>query len=121
MRYSDDELDRALLALPLEEPPGDLRASIMAATVYAPVVPLKAWEVYVVGVLLAFIAWFGAVIIANGADNFARTISAISATLHAVLGDSGTLLWISLGGSATIWISILNLMPWRGGGGLARR
>ena len=30
---TDDELDRALFALPLEEPPADLRARILAATV----------------------------------------------------------------------------------------
>ena len=37
MKYdSDDALDRALFALPLEEPPADLRASILTATVYRP-------------------------------------------------------------------------------------
>ncbi len=43
----DDALDRALAALPLEEPPADLHARIMAATVYAPApagVPVPGWE-----------------------------------------------------------------------------
>ena len=31
-----DDLDRALMALPLEEPPAGLRESILASTIYAP-------------------------------------------------------------------------------------
>ncbi|MDQ6931642.1 MAG: hypothetical protein M3160_00540 [Candidatus Eremiobacteraeota bacterium] len=122
MKFQDDnELDRALLALPLEEPPAGLRASILAATVYKPAFPFKVWEIYVLGALLALIAWFTVMIVANGADNFVRTLTVISATLRATLGDPGTLLWMSLGGSATIWISLLNLMPGRGGRRLLRR
>jgi len=38
---TDDELDRALFALPLEEPPADMHQRIMSATVLraAPCVP----------------------------------------------------------------------------------
>ena len=36
MYDSDDALDRALFALPLEEPPAGLRASILLATAYRP-------------------------------------------------------------------------------------
>lgn len=121
MRYSDDELDRALLELPLEEPPPGLRASILAATVYKPDSALKLWEVYVVGALLALIAWFAAVIFANGVDNFVRTLLAFSSSLSAGLSNSGALLWISLGSSATIWIYILSLMPWHEAGRLQRQ
>ena len=33
---TDDDLDRALFALPLEEPPADLHGRILAATVLRP-------------------------------------------------------------------------------------
>ena len=36
MNMDDDELERALLGLPLEEPPDGLRASILLATAYRP-------------------------------------------------------------------------------------
>ncbi len=122
MRFHDDsELDRALLTLPLEEAPAGLRASILAGTVYEPAVPFKAWEICVIGALLALMAWFTVMIVSNGADGFIRTLAVISDTVHSALGDSQALLWIALGTSATIWISILNLMSLRGGDRLQRR
>ena len=43
---NDDELERALLSLELEEPPADLRRSILASTVYhVPVAAsVRPWE-----------------------------------------------------------------------------
>ena len=54
---TDDDLDRALFALPLEEPPADLHRRIMAATVLRPAPEFRQWELWalVLGVvLLAF-------------------------------------------------------------------
>ena len=51
-----DDLDRALFALPLEEPPAGLRASILRATVFAgPAVasPLGRAETVGIGIALA--------------------------------------------------------------------
>ncbi len=108
-----DELDRALLALPLEEPPVGLRASILAATIYQPAFPFKVWEVYLLGALLALIAWFTLLIVADGPEDFMRTLAMISQALRSALSSPGALLWMSLGGSAAIWISFLNLGPLR--------
>ncbi|MDQ6826109.1 MAG: hypothetical protein M3Z14_02775 [Candidatus Eremiobacteraeota bacterium] len=111
MSFPDnDPLDRALLGLPLEEPPADLRASILAATVYRPTFPFKVWEVYLLGAVLALIAWFTLIIVANGAGGFVRTLQVIAETLR-LAATPGTLLWLSLGGSAAMWISLLNLIP----------
>ncbi len=41
---TDDELDRALFALPLEEPPADLHGRILAATVLRPAPTFRVWE-----------------------------------------------------------------------------
>lgn len=46
-----DALDRALFALPLEEPPADLRSSILLSTAYRPVSPFSFWEIAVAGAL----------------------------------------------------------------------
>ena len=53
MYDSDDSLERALFALPLEEPPSDLRASILAATAFRPAPPFGVWEVAALGALAA--------------------------------------------------------------------
>ena len=49
MSYDDDDLDRLLFALPLEEPPADLRASILTATAYRAAPVFKPWEVSIIG------------------------------------------------------------------------
>jgi len=108
---TDDELDRALFALPLEEPPVDLRARILAATVARPRLTFRAWEVWLVGTLFAFMVWLtvlvgtsvpdiGGVIsraLSAGVDTFAESLSV------------NTLMWMALGVSFAVWISQLSL------------
>jgi hypothetical protein len=55
-----DDIDRALFALPLEEPPQGLRESILSITAYGPQVErarLNLWENLGVGVALALLFW----------------------------------------------------------------
>ena len=53
----DERLERALAALPLEEPPPELRARILAATVYRPVPNVATWQIWLLGTLLAVATW----------------------------------------------------------------
>ena len=53
MMYDHDALDRALTALPLEDPPVSLHARVMAATVYRPRAAVQQWEVWTVVTLAA--------------------------------------------------------------------
>ncbi len=57
--YNDDDLERALFALDLEEPPADLRDSILARTIYR--VPASAsvrpWEIWLYGAMCAALVW----------------------------------------------------------------
>jgi hypothetical protein len=108
---SDEELERALFALPLEEPPDDLRASILAATVYRPPLPVKPWELWLVGGVLALLAWL-LVLIAKGsaAPAFLEFDSYVTQGLS-VFAQPATLFWVALGGGAVVWISQLNLTP----------
>ena len=63
MNYeTHDDLDRLLFALPLEEPPEDLRSSILANTIYRPAFPISVWETWILGSLLALAVWLGVLI-----------------------------------------------------------
>ncbi len=106
-----DDLDAALFALPLEQPPADLRASILAATVYRPVFPIRLWEAWTLGALAAVLVWLCSAIFTGGADRFAVTIQTIGYTLREIFSQPPTLLWIALGGGVACWLSMVNLVP----------
>jgi hypothetical protein len=107
----DDDLDRALAALPLEEPPERLHARIMAATAYAPPSPPVAawgWEIWVVGTLLAVAAWLAGLVVTaphlteRVTDTIARLVQAGGLT------SVSTLLWLAIGASVW-WITQLSV------------
>ncbi|MDH2910466.1 MAG: hypothetical protein HKL92_05705 [Candidatus Eremiobacteraeota bacterium] len=89
---TDDELDRLLAALPLEEPPADLRASILAATVqHVPAEPVDPWEASAWGVLLALALWF----VTHGSA-FGGGVALLERGAFA-LAQPATLLWLTVG------------------------
>jgi len=51
--YDDDDVDRALVAVPLDEPPARLPASIMPATVDRPHAMGQHWDVWTLVALAA--------------------------------------------------------------------
>ncbi|HUY10864.1 MAG TPA: hypothetical protein VMV73_01240 [Candidatus Dormibacteraeota bacterium] len=58
MNERDDDLDRLLATLPLEEPPAGLRSDILTATVHrVPADPVASWEAALLGLLLALALW----------------------------------------------------------------
>jgi hypothetical protein len=117
---SDDELDRALFALPLEEPPQDLRASILAATVYRQPVPVKPWEVWLVGALCAVLTWL-LLLVARGHSPVVGSIAAYVDEAVLLFSQPQTLFWIAVGGGAALWLSQLNLIAAPGASRAARR
>ena len=92
---TDDELDRALFDLPLAEPPAGLRASILAATVYAPRPMLRTWETVFLGVALALFAWLVLGVSAGGSA--APILSGFAGNLVAVFTNTQVILWLSCG------------------------
>ncbi|MBV9272100.1 MAG: hypothetical protein JO165_13485 [Candidatus Eremiobacteraeota bacterium] len=111
-RYdTDDELERALFALPLEEPPADLRASILAATVYRAPAPFKAWEIWMLGGIVALAVWLVGLIVAGGADRAMETVSMIGGYVAAFFTQPLNLVWLTVGGATALWMSQLNLTP----------
>jgi len=110
----DDDLDRALMALPLEEPPAGLRDAILRATVYAPPVAslaLRGWEIVLVGTLLAVGAWL-AFALAQDQLLSARVTAGLQ-SLVAALADPTTLGWLAAGVVATFCATFYNLIPRR--------
>ena len=104
----DDDLDRLLFSLPLEDPPADLRSSILAGTIYRPPVMVKAWELWVIGVLLAVGVWLGVLIFQGGLERFAQTgMFFASGATHLLLAQN-TWLWIAVGMGITAWLTLFN-------------
>lgn len=117
---SDDELDRALFALELEEPPADLRASILAATVYRPQPALKAWEMWGLGLLCALLAWL-LIAVARGQAPEAGSLAMYVDHGVEIFSQPKTLFWVAIGGGAAIWLSQMNLIAVPGAARAARR
>ena len=112
MNYeAHDDLDRLLFALPLEEPPRDLRSSILASTIYRPAFPIKVWETWILGTLLALAVWLGVLIFQGGAAAFTGTLAVIGHFFTNQLLAPQTLIWIALGGGVAFLTLILNLSP----------
>lgn len=109
-RYdTDDELDSALFALPLEEPPSGLHQAILARTIYRPTLSVKPWEVWALGGLCAVLTWLLVLVATGGATTTVAAIESEFSGLLALLATPQLLFWIAIGGGAALWISQLNL------------
>jgi 4-amino-4-deoxy-L-arabinose transferase-like glycosyltransferase len=112
---TDDELERALFALPLEEPPADLRRRILSATVYRPRMIFRTAEIWGLGTALAIMVWLSWYVM-TGIPNVGGKFGFVFSSLLAVVGGNipaNAWLWLALGVSSTIWISQVSLMPAR--------
>jgi hypothetical protein len=108
MRYdNDDVLDAALFALPLEEPPAGLRASILAATIYRPAPVFSLGEVLALGAIVAVMIWLIVEMIAGGGLLFVHSLQAVGTGVQRAFGNMSLLAWIALGGATAIWLSIV--------------
>jgi hypothetical protein len=106
MYDSDDALDRALFALPLEEPPGELRGSILTATAYRPAPPFKLWEVIAIGAISAVTLWLVILVALGGGTLFVNTLSAIARTMATGLSNVMVLGWLGAGAATALWLSL---------------
>ncbi|PZR57442.1 MAG: hypothetical protein DLM50_05550 [Candidatus Meridianibacter frigidus] len=107
--FDDNHLDRLLFSLPLEEPPRDLRESILAATIYRPAFALKAWEIWMIGGLCAVLVWLCGLIVAGGGPAFMATLGVIGGGAWRGLATENAWLWLLLGVGATFWLGMLNI------------
>ena len=105
MYDSDDALDRALFALPLEEPPSDLRASILASTAYRPAPAFSAWDAVGLGAVLAITLWLVILIAMGGGGLFLQTLATIVTTVLGALTNITLLAWLATGAMAAFWLT----------------
>jgi hypothetical protein len=106
MYDSDDALDRALFALPLEEPPAELRGAILASTAYRPAAPFSVWEVAGLGAVAAVTVWLVVLIAMGGGGLFLHTLATIGSTVETGLSNVTMLAWLATGAMTAFWLSI---------------
>jgi hypothetical protein len=115
MNDNFDDLDRALFALPLEEPPPGLRRSILEATIFsqarvaAPVV--GPWESVAAGTMLAIGAWLIFALIAY--KGFAVAFDAEIVGAMRALAEPASLMWLVSGCAIAAWLSFLGSLGLR--------
>ncbi len=104
---TDDELERALFALPLEEPPANLRARILAATIERPRLTFAAWEIWMVGTVTAFMVWLAVLVATSVPDIGGAIVQTVSYGIDRFAGtiSPAALVWIGVGVSFAIWMS----------------
>lgn len=112
MMYDDDALDRALAALPLEDPPADLHARIMAATVDAPASAapfLPGWELWLVTILSTLAVWLAWLFVStpHAVDRLTLAIDRIVES--GGLTSASTILWVAIGVSAAWWVTQISV------------
>jgi hypothetical protein len=103
-----DDLERAILELPLEEPPDGLRASILLATAYhhhhRPAFSFL--ELATVGTLGAVALWLVISIALGGGSLFVHTLAAIGSAFSRSFSNSAVLAWLAAGGATALWLTL---------------
>jgi hypothetical protein len=102
-----DELERAIMELPLEEPPAGLRASILLATAYRPAPAFAFHELAVIGTLGAVALWFIVLLVSGGGSLFVHTLSAIGSVALRSFSNVAFVSWLATGAAAALWLTQL--------------
>jgi hypothetical protein len=87
--FDDDALDRALASVPLETPPSDLHARILAATVFAAPPILTIWEIVAGAGVALSLAWL--------AVSMRAELAAALATAFSSAAAMAWLTWLGIG------------------------
>ncbi len=107
--WASDALEQAIFALPLEEPPADLRASILLATAYRPRPAFSVVELAVIGAVGAIGVWLIVLLGLGGGALFVDTVQAIGTFLSRTLSNATTLAWLAAGGATALWLSLFTV------------
>ncbi len=98
MKYDEASLDRAILALPLEQPPVSLRASILASTIYRAAPLFSPAEITAVASITAVLVWLGL-----------TTAPQIGLAVAAVFSNLTLLAWLAAGVATAFALEVLTL------------
>jgi hypothetical protein len=108
VNMDDQELERAILGLPLEEPPEGLRASILLATAYRPVPMFSVAELALLGSLVAISLWLISVVVLGGGSLFVHTLEAIGSALSRTFSNGAFLAWLAAGAATALWLTLFS-------------
>jgi hypothetical protein len=106
MSMDDAALERALLELPLEEPPEGLRTSILLATAYRPAPAFSFPELAVLGSLGAIALWLVVLLVLGGGSLFVQTLATIGSVLAHTFSNFAVLAWLAAGGATALWLTL---------------
>jgi hypothetical protein len=106
MNMDDNELERALFALPLEEPPAGMRASILLATAYRPAPAFSFVELAAIGAIGAVALWLVVLLVLGGGTLFVQTLEAIGSVASRAFSNTTTLAWLAAGGATALWLTL---------------
>jgi hypothetical protein len=106
MGMDDERLERAILDLPLEEPPPGLRASILLATAYRPEPAFSFAELATIGALGAVALWLVIFLIVGGGALFVQTLATIGTALTRTFSNGAILAWLAAGGATALWLTL---------------
>jgi len=102
-----DELERAIMELPLEEPPEGLRASILLATAHRPAPAFSFYELAGIGTLGAIALWLIVVLVSGGGALFVHTLAAIGSVVLRSFSNVAFVSWLATGAAAALWLTLL--------------
>jgi hypothetical protein len=108
MNMDDRELERAILGLPLEEPPEGLRASILLATAYRLAPAFSVAELALLGSLVGIVLWLTSLVVLGGGPLFVHTVEAIGSTFSRTFSNGTVLAWLAAGGATALWLSLFS-------------
>jgi len=106
MTMDDERLERAIAALPLEEPPEGLRASILLATAYRPAPAFSFFELSVAGSLGAVALWMVVLLVLGGGSLFVHTLAVIGSVVSHIFSNLAVLAWLAAGGATAVWLTL---------------
>ena len=107
MNVDDERLERAILDLPLEEPPEGLRASILLATAYRPAPAFSFFDIAALGSLGAVAVWLVVLVVLGGGSLFVDTLATIGSAFSRIFSNLGILAWLAAGGATALWLTQL--------------
>ncbi len=105
-RSADEALERAILELPLEEPPKGLRTSILLATAYRPAPAFSFPELAVLGSVGAVALWLVVMLVLGGGALFVHTLATIASALSQAFSNAAVLAWLGAGGATALWLTL---------------
>ena len=103
-----DELERAIMELPLEEPPAGLRASILLATAHhRPAPAFSFYELAGIGTLGAIALWLIVLLVSGGGALFVHTLATIGSVVLRSFSNVAFVSWLATGAAAALWLTLL--------------